>query len=144
MKEKGFTLIELLVVIGILAVLAAVVLVAVNPGRQMAQARNSERWAEVNTLVNAINQYRIDHGSLPACISTTTKCIGTGPCNGETDACDLSGALVPTYIAELPKDSLTGSDADTGYNVVTTGPPNYRITVSAPDAELGVTISASQ
>ena len=144
MKEKGFTLIELLVVIGILAVLATVVLVAVSPGRQMAQARNSERWAEVNTLLNAIGQYQIDNGALPSCIATTTKCIGAGPCVGETTNCDLSGDLVPTYIAELPKDSLTGTDADNGYNVVTTGAPSYRVTVSAPDAELGMTISATR
>lgn len=144
MREKGFTLIELLVVIGILAILAAVVLVAISPGRQMAQARNAERWAEVNTLLNAISQYQVDNTTLPSCISTSTACVGTGPCNGEASNCDLSSALVPTYIAEIPQDSKTGTAADTGYNVVTTGAPNYRVTVSAPDAELGVTISATR
>ena len=144
MQKRGFTLIELLIVIAILAVLTGVVLVAVSPGRQMAQARNAERWAEANTLLNAIGQYQIDNGTFPSCVTTTAKCIGAGSCVGEASNCDLSGDLVPTYISELPKDSLSGTDADNGYNVVTTGAPAYRVTVSVPGAELGLTISVTR
>lgn len=144
MQKRGFTLIELLIVIAILAVLTGVVLVAVSPGRQMSQARNAERWAEANTLLNAVSQYQIDNGAFPSCVTTTVQCIGAGPCVGEASSCDLSGDIVPTYIAELPKDSLTGTDADNGYNIITTGSPSYRITLSSPDAELGLTISVTR
>src|SRR4030042_864409 len=59
--QKGFTLIEILVVIGIIAILAAVVLIAINPAKQFAQARNSQRTSNVNAILNAIGQRMTDN-----------------------------------------------------------------------------------
>lgn len=71
--QKGFTLIELLIVIAIIGILAAVVIIAVNPGRQLAQANDARRSSEVNALLNAIGQYAVDHaGALPAEIDGQT------------------------------------------------------------------------
>jgi len=55
--QKGFTLIELLVVIAVLGVLATIVLLAVNPGEQLARARDTSRIAGVTQLGRALQAY---------------------------------------------------------------------------------------
>jgi prepilin-type N-terminal cleavage/methylation domain-containing protein len=56
-QKKGFTLIELLIVIGILAVLATVVVLVLNPAQLFAQARDSRRVEDLNNVRSAINFY---------------------------------------------------------------------------------------
>ena len=56
-QAKGFTLIELLIVIAILAILATVVLLVINPVQMFAQARDSQRIYDINTLSNATALY---------------------------------------------------------------------------------------
>lgn len=138
-KNNGFTLIELLIVVAIVAILSAVVLIAVNPTRQMAQARNAERSAEINAILSAISQFYIDSQALPACIpSVTPLCIGT-----DATCCDLSGDLAPDYIAEIPIGPGAACDAlNTCYTVIKTA--SDRITVAASDSELGLTISVTR
>lgn len=146
LRLRGFTLIELLVVIGILAVLLAITLVAINPQKQFQQANNTQRSSDVNAILNAINQYAVDQkGQLPAGISATTASISSTGAN-------LCAVLTPEYLAALPTDP-TGATLgapitdcatayDTGYSVVTTG--NNRVSVMAPAAEQGASISATR
>lgn len=132
-KKQGFTLIEILVVIGIIAILAAIVLVAINPARQFRQANNSQRQSNVNAILNAIGQYTVDNkGALPGDItSTTTEISKTGA--------DICNDLVPKYISSLPIDPGTGnsytscSSYETGYDVWKDS--NGRVHVSAPATE---------
>jgi len=154
-KAKGFTLIEILVVIGIIAILAAIVIIAINPAKQFAQARNTQRQAGGNSLLNAIGQRLADNkgiftgtftiggttytcGPLPATVGgTATANINTGMAADITTVTGNLGCLVPTYIAQLPADPdtawVTGVSATyTGFDVGvdTTG----RITVCANHA----------
>jgi type IV pilus assembly protein PilA len=146
-KKKGFTLIEVLVVIGLIAILASVVLVAVNPGRQFAQARNSQRTSNISALLNAIGQNVSDNkgtftcgaGALPA--AATTMKVGTG-------GYDIYPCLVPAYLPEIPADPASGhntspADYDTSYTVAQDA-TTKRITVAAPSAELAETITISR
>lgn len=127
-KQLGFTLIEMLVVIGIIGILAAIVLIAVNPGRQFAQARDTQRRSDLFSITNAIYQFAVDNnGNLPGVITAIPQNIG------KTTGCDLSdtGAepLVPLYIAGIPFDPSTGDDNDTDYVIFLDA--NGRVVASA-------------
>lgn len=71
-----FTLIELLVVIGIIALLAALLLPAINGVRQ--QANRVRAKTRANNIVMAIKQYETTYGVLPVHAASNDKTINTG------------------------------------------------------------------
>jgi len=60
---KSFTLVELLIVIAILAVLAATVVLVLNPAELLAQARDTQRMADLDTARDAVDFFIIDNPS---------------------------------------------------------------------------------
>lgn len=147
--QQGFTLIELLVVIGILAILLAIVLIAINPARQFEQANDTKRASDVNSILNAVNQYMADnHGSLPSGLSTS-NCPSTAPCtitnvSTVTPKVDLCSALVTQYIADLPIDPTAGTRSYTSGDCTQSGATyntGYQISVSSSDNR--ITVSAT-
>lgn len=123
----GFTLIEILVVIGMIAILATIVLIAINPARQFKQGRDTQRTSNVNAILNAVGQYIADNkGNMVPGVTVVAA-----------DASTLCASLVPTYLPALPVDpSVAGGPIKTcpaaytsDYNVILDA--NGRVTVSA-------------
>ena len=154
-KTKGFTLLEILLVVAAIGILAGIVILAINPTKQLGVTRNAQRKVDVNTLINAIYQYAIDNnGNFPGAIdsvATSSQVFGTvasgadSTCTATTtvaSSTDLSAILTPTYIVEIPYDPSTGSVSNTDYyiNKLTSG----RIVVGACDPEQSAIISVTR
>jgi len=141
--KKGFTLIEVLLVIAIIAILAAIVILAINPPRNISSANNAQRWSNINTILNAVHQYAIDNrGQIPSTITT----VSTEICNTSASCAGLIDLSVLTdqerYILRIPKDPTSSSANGSGYFI---NKDAYgRTTVNAPFAEIGDTISVSR
>jgi len=73
----GFTLIELLVVLGILGILAAGLLAAIDPFEQLKKGRDTNMRNTVIELLNATTRYYATHGDLPWCAAGTCSTIAT-------------------------------------------------------------------
>lgn len=69
-SSKGFTLIELLIVIAVLGVLAAVVLVAIDPIEQLARGRDSGYKSSTGQLGRAVQAYYTAQQAYPTANNT--------------------------------------------------------------------------
>lgn len=153
---SGFTLIELLLVIGIIATLAVVTFVALDPAKRFQDARDARRVSDVETILSAIHQYVIDNkGVFPDSFSEDVEqMVGTassgctnysGGCDSRVDAClDLvtnGAADLAKYLKAMPYDPQDGTAEITKYTIHRDA--NGLVTVRACNAE-GGTISASR
>ncbi len=114
--HTAFTLLEILLVVAAIAILATIVIVAINPQRQLQTFRDTQRESHLNALNSAIIQYQIDHGSYPEGITTSIKeiCATAGEQDVEDEECgDLINlsVLVPTYLSRIPHDPIASPQA---------------------------------
>jgi len=152
MSRKGITIIEVVLGVALFIVVAGIGLITLNPGRQLASARNKERQLHLNALMLAVRQnvsesitgrFTCSSGALP---TSTKKMASTA---GDYN---IAPCLVPQYIPMLPVDpGASGAhysglaDYDTGYFIVqSSSTTSTLITITAPSAELGQNISLSR
>jgi type IV pilus assembly protein PilA len=143
--HSGFTLLEILLVVAAIAILAGIVIVAINPARQLGETRDAQRKVDVRTILNAVQQYQLREGALPNTISTVDTaaqcdnsayeiCTTDSTCS---DGVSLAGLTDNSaYLTSIPEDpggSDTGNPDGSGYMIVRLS--NGRITVCAPQTE---------
>ena len=147
--KKGFTLLEILLVVAAIGILAGIVILAINPNKQLGETRNAQRRADVNTIINAVYQFTIDNdGTLPTSIPASTCasaaaneiCKTGGTCTDLVDLSDLT--LNEEYLVAMPADPQGASTNGAGYQIAQSA--NGRVTVCAPDAEQSATISVTR
>ena len=114
-----------------------------NPSKIYGQSSNTKRMSDINAIMNAINMYQVDTQKLPVGISAVKKTISK-------DGADICASLVPTYLANFPVDPnintgrpITDRSVSyfTGYTIQSSG---TSVTITAPYAELGETISLTR
>jgi prepilin-type N-terminal cleavage/methylation domain-containing protein len=153
-QQTGFTLLEVLLVVAAISILAAIVIVAINPSKQLGDTRNSQRKNDIGTILNAIYQYQIDNSVLPGsgstgiqvmgCVSaaTTANICKTGATCTAGTGTDLSSLTASgKYLISIPTDPNNVAANTTGY--FATKDANGRVTVCAPNAEPVGTASVS-
>jgi type IV pilus assembly protein PilA len=143
-NKKGFTLLEILLVVAAIAILAGIVIVAINPTKQLGETRNAQRRSDVNTILNGVYQYAIDNsGTLPTGITTTATEIcatGAGSCTGLVDLAVLT--TNEKYLTAIPTEPQKVTANGVGYKISKTA--NNRITVIAQYPEQGATITVTR
>ncbi|MDO8571053.1 MAG: hypothetical protein Q7R79_00050, partial [bacterium] len=141
----------ILLVVAAIAILAGIVILAINPTKQLGDTRNAQRKSDVNTILNSVYQYAIDNnGTLPATIPTSADCPNTATneiCKTGAASCSALVDLVlittnQKYLTSMPFDPNGSTANGAGYHIAKSA--NGRVTVCAPDAEQSMTITATR
>jgi len=149
-KNLGFSLIEIIIVIAIIGVIAAIVVVALNPAEIYANGRNSRRVTDTNELNKAIGQWlsrEASHNPDPfSTLGLTSESVsaltpGDGSILDEgISASDLTLLVTLGYLISIPKDPDGVTEYRIGVNdtdnpsIILICSNNIETTVNYPDS----------
>ncbi len=162
--KNGFTLVEMLITITIIVTLLSIVVISIDPARRIHQARNAVRWSDVNSILNAVKKYQVEHeGAYPKVIEEMPfdqyvqigKATGNLVCRGtETNPYLSSAQLCQTEFAigetgqdclnlenlrpqlpEVPQDPKSGNAEFTRYYAFKDSVGLMKIGACDPEAE---------
>ena len=143
-NQKGFTLIEILLVVAAIAILAGIVIVAINPGKQLGDTRNAQRRSDVTTILSAVYEYSIDNSGVlpPGITSTSTEVCASGAasCVGYIDLMVLT--TNGKYLVGIPSEPQKVNANGAGYMISQNS--SGRITVVAQYPEQSAVISVTR
>ena len=99
-KTKAFTLVELLVVIAILGILAAAILLVIDPAQKIKQSKDSRVKGDLNQISSALTAFYTEStGAFPLTYPTDL-----------TSSVTINGIVVPQELKNVPKDPTTNAD----------------------------------
>lgn len=157
-NKKGFTLIELLLVIAIIAILAAVVFVALDPLKRFQDTRDSRRWSDVNEILHAVKISQIDkkgfyidsiknlnNGDTYMIGTATTSCDTVCPIvSSSTNCVDINALVSDGYLASVPVAPNGDVNWSTEYSGYTINRKGQYITITSCESEGGDSIYAQR
>jgi prepilin-type N-terminal cleavage/methylation domain-containing protein len=140
-SSSGFTLIELLVVIAVIGVLAAAVLIAIDPVQQLARGRDAGRKNSISQVGNSIQTYYTANTAYPTAASgwdttltsagelkvfpadpggtvTAPACTGGAVASGICYKASATDFVIYSHVeskTEKNKGTCAGVDANTWY-----------------------------
>ena len=151
-----------MIVIALIAILAGVVFVALDPAKRFGDARDSSRWTDITAILSAIKVDQVDNGgsyiaSVTSATAGTNYMISGGAtvtgCDLTCDAViadgancvDLSGLATEGYLPNVPiSPEGTGSWSTTYTGYYMTKNANGSVTVGACESENVAAISVTQ
>ena len=128
-KRNNYSFLEVMVVISAIGVVVVLALLAINPGKKGAEARNIQRQADISYILSEVSAFSRSSKTIPTQIPITEECTifgneicKIGPYNCE-DYVNLSMLNDPNSenVIQMPTDPIYISADETGYYIFLDG-----------------------
>lgn len=149
-KKEGYKFLEVMVIFSAVVVVGLLALLAINPSKEAADARNMKRSADISSILNTVASYGNKYEGLPEEVPVDNVCVNLGNEICKTGPYDCADLVNMNFLSngntdilvQMPQDPLYVSINGTGYYISQNG--KGLVTVCAPHAERSEKISFSK